>query len=365
MLLTPMAAAAADGDASALVPSGSGPVPFKDIDDGTVPADEHTPRDKDLSSDLVAALPRRQDPIAELLLYQGCWLPKYWVPGVIEFQRRFNPRPDDVVLASYPKCGTTWLMALAFAAAARHAYPPAAAGEHPLRWLHPHDVVPFIDEVFARGEEAKLDALPSPRLMSTHLPFTLLPPRVTAGGGCKVVYVCRDPKDMVVSLWHFLRRSCKPPSKPEDLSFDELFDAVCDGTSALGPAWDHVLSYWRAAVARPDRVLFLRYEDLQRDTGESVRRLAEFMGRPFSAAEEAAGAVAAVVELCSFGNMKVLEVNKNKVDSVASGNLAIPRDAFFRKGVAGDWANHMTLEMAARMDGIFREKLLGTGFSFA
>ncbi|CAL5064625.1 unnamed protein product [Urochloa decumbens] len=347
----------------AVIPSGSGPVPFKDIDDGTAVPAEHAPRDEDLSSDLVAALPRRQNPIMEVLLYQGCWMPKYWVPGIIQFQRRFKPRPDDVILASYPKCGTTWLMALAFAAAARRAYPPAAGEgehEHPLRRLHPHDVVPLVEEVLARGDEARLDALPSPRPMSTHLPFTLLPEPVAGGGGCRVVYVCRDPKDMVVSLWHFLQRS----SMSEGFSFSELFDGVCDGATAPGPVWDHVLSYWRAAVARPDRVLFLRYEDLLQDTGEGVRMLAEFMGMPFTAAEEAGGAVAAVVELCSLGNMKAQEVNK--AGSVAAaGNLAMPRDAFFRKGVAGDWASLMTPEMAARMDGIFREKFLGTGFSFA
>ncbi|CAL5081230.1 unnamed protein product [Urochloa decumbens] len=357
--------AAVYGDASALqVPSGSGPVPFKDMDDdGTAPAEHTTPSPMEDLGDL--ALPRSQKPSVHLLPYQGCWLPDYWVPGVIEFQRRFNPRHDDVILASYPKCGTTWLIALAFTAAARRAYPPAAAvGEHahPLRRLHPHDVVPLVEEVFARGEEARLDALPSPRLMRTHLPFTLLPPPVAAAGagdGCRVVYVCRDPKDMVVSLWHFLRRS----SKCEDISFAELFDAVCDGTSALGPVWEHALSYWRTSVERPDRVLFLRYnEDLLRNTGESVRRLAGFMGRPFSATEEAAGAVAAVVELCSLGNMKALEVNK--AGNVAVGNLDMPRDSFFRKGVAGDWASIMTVEMATRMDEIFREKLLGTGFSF-
>ncbi|CAN6166803.1 unnamed protein product [Urochloa humidicola] len=251
-------------------------------------------------------------------------------------------------------------MALAFATAARDAYPAPTAREHPLRRLHPHDVVPLVDEVFARGEEARLDALPSPRLMSTHLPFTLLPEPVLAGC-CRVVYVCRDPKDTLVSLWHFLRRSSRPEAA---LSFAELFDAVCNGTTATGPVWDHVLSYWRASVARPDRVLFLKYEDLLRDPGECVRRLAGFMGRPFSAAEEAAGAVAAVVELCSLGNMKALQVNK--AGSFAAGNyLAMTRDSFFRKGVAGDWANHMTPEMAARMDRIFREKFLGTGFSFA
>ncbi|CAN6199749.1 unnamed protein product [Urochloa humidicola] len=330
----------------------SGPIPFKDVDDGSVP--EHTPKDE--FGDLVAALPRRQQSILELRLYQGFWLPEHWVPGTIVFQRRFSPRPDDVVLASYPKCGTTWLKALAFAAAARAAYPPASP-RHPLRLLNPHDCVPFVDEIFASGEHAKLDALPSPRLMNTHLPYTLLPIPVT-NGGCRVVYVCRDPKDMVVSLWHFLRRA-----EPA-LSFAETFESVCDGTVAAGPVWDHVLSYWHASVARPDRVLFLKYEDLLRDAVAGVRRLAEFMGRPFSPAEEAAGDVAAVVELCSFEEMKGLEVNKPG-GGTAGRYQAMPRDAFFRKGVAGDWANHMTPEMAARLDGIVREKLQGTGLAFA
>jgi hypothetical protein len=41
----------------------------------------------------------------------------------------------------------------------------------------------------------------------------------------------------------------------------------------------------------------------------------------------------------------------------------MPRDAFFRKGVAGDWANHMTAEMAARLDEIVRDKFRGTGLT--
>jgi hydroxyjasmonate sulfotransferase len=332
----------------------SGPVPFKDVDDGSVP--EQTPKEE--FGDLVAALPSRQQSILELRLYQGFWLPEHWVPGTIVFQRRFTPRPDDVILASYPKCGTTWLKALAFATAARTAYPPGGA-RHPLRRLNPHDCVPFIDEIFASGEEAKLEALPSPRLMNTHLPYALLPAPVTATAtGCRVAYVCRDPKDMVVSLWHFLRRA-----KP-DLLFAATFESVCDGNVVAGPVWDHVLSYWRASVAAPDRALFLRYEDMLRDPGGNVRRLAEFMGRPFSAAEEAAGDVAAVVELCSFDEMKGLEVNRPG-SGTAGRYRPMPRDAFFRKGVAGDWANHMTPEMAARLDGIFREKLQGTGLIFS
>ena len=328
----------------------SGPVPFTDVDDGTVPK---RPAKEEFGS-LVAALPRKNQAGLELRLYQGFWLPDHWVAGTVVFQRRFVPRADDVILASYPKCGTTWLKALAFATMTRDAYP--APAQHPLLRLNPHDCIPFLDEIFADGQEAKLEKLPSPRLMNTHMPHTLLPESVTgaAVAGCKVVYICRDPKDMVVSLWHFLRR------RQPELPFAELFEHVCDGAVAVGPIWDHVLSYWRASLARPDRVLFLRYEDLLLDTGKHVRRLAEFMGRPFSPAEEGAGAVEAVVELCSFEKMKGLEVNKK---GSAGAYHAMPRDSFFRKGVAGDWVNHMTPEMATRLDEVVRDKFRGTGLA--
>lgn len=84
-------------------------------------------------------------------------------------QRAFAPRPGDVVLVSPPKCGTTWLKALAFATMARGAY-PLAHPDHPLLRLNPHDCVPFMEMLFAKGSGRKMEALPSPRLMG-HAPL--------------------------------------------------------------------------------------------------------------------------------------------------------------------------------------------------
>ncbi|KAL6660723.1 hypothetical protein ACP70R_001758 [Stipagrostis hirtigluma subsp. patula] len=185
-----------------------GPVPLKDV---VTIMPERAPEDQ---ADLVCVLPSKML-YGELPLrcYQGFWLLESWVPAAAALQRRFQPRSDDVIVASVPKCGTTWAMALAFATMARRAHPPdVAAGRHPLRRLNQHQCVPLLEGLFAGGREGKLDALPSPRLMYTHLPLTMIPRAVaaaddggTAGGGCRVVYVCREPKDMVVSLWHYLR----------------------------------------------------------------------------------------------------------------------------------------------------------------
>ena len=47
------------------------------------------------------------------------------------------------------------------------------------------------------------DQVPSPRLIRPHFPFYLLHPELL--DTCKVVYVARNPKDVIVSYYHHHR----------------------------------------------------------------------------------------------------------------------------------------------------------------
>ncbi|GJN11080.1 hypothetical protein PR202_ga29246 [Eleusine coracana subsp. coracana] len=326
---------------NAPAPAALGPVPFRDLC-GVRPVSDVTTR----SADNKLWLQR----------YQGTWVLESWVPGIMAIQRSFVPRRGDVVLGSPPKCGTTWLKALAFANMSRAAYPPAHP-EHPLLRLNPHDCVPFMELLFATGtrKESKMNALPSPRLMNTHMQHSILPASVTTDQNldCKIVYICREPKDMLVSLWHYTRRAL-----PDVSSFLDVFEPACEGKCLCGPIWDHVLGYWNASKASPEKVLFLRYEDLLSDPVENVRKLARFVGQPFSVSEEEAGVLMDIVRLCSFDKLKNLEVNS------ADPSSDFANDWYFRKGEVGDWANHMTPDMARRLDAIVEEKLSGSGLSF-
>ncbi|TVU04436.1 hypothetical protein EJB05_49978, partial [Eragrostis curvula] len=319
-----------------------GPVAFKDagesvpvleVKDVTVPTD---PRNANLG----------------LHCYQGTCVLEQWVPGIMAIQQSFTPRRGDVILASAPKCGTTWLKALTFATMARGVHPPTDA-EHPLLRLNPHDCVPFMEILFAAGLGSKMDDMPSPRLMATHMPHSLLPDSITRNPDCKIIYICRDPKDMVVSMWHYGRR-IQP-----DASVSDVLELTCKGMSPSGPIWDHVLGYWNDSKTSPEMVLFLRYEEMLCDPVENARKIAQFVGQPFSKAQEETGMIMDTVRLCSFHKLKNLDVNKTGSQS------PFANDGYFRKGEAGDWANHMTPEMARRLDAIVEEKLRGSGFSFA
>ncbi|KAH7547952.1 hypothetical protein JRO89_XS14G0043700 [Xanthoceras sorbifolium] len=61
---------------------------------------------------------------------------------------------------------------------------------------------------------------------------------------------------------------------------EKAFDQFCEGVHPLGPYFDHVLEYWLESLKMPDKILFLKYEDLKRDPKEQVKKLAAFLGRP-------------------------------------------------------------------------------------
>ena len=135
--------------------------------------------------------------------------------------------------------------------------------------------MPFIGAV--GGDLDFLETLPSPRLLATHLPLSLLPPAVSTVG-CRVVYLCREPKDAFVSRWHFDNKMGK--GAPIDL--DDAFSMFCEGFSPFGPFWDHYLQYWKESLARPQEVMFLKYEEIVSDPLTVVRKLASFLDVHFT-----------------------------------------------------------------------------------
>ncbi|GMI80354.1 sulfotransferase 2A, ARABIDOPSIS THALIANA SULFOTRANSFERASE 2A [Hibiscus trionum] len=286
--------------------------------------------------------------------FQGFWCPSEFVPNIISFQNHFQALDDDIVLASKPKAGTTWLKSLAFTILNRHRFPLSVS---PLNTTNPHDLILFFElSHYRNGRLPDFAGISSPRLFSTHLPYHALAESIKQSNA-RIVYITRNPLDIMVSQWHFVR------SMPElaDWPLDACLERFCRGEEAFGAFWDHVSGYWKQSMENPRKVLFLKYEEMKENPVGEMKKMAEFMGCPFSVEEEKAEAIEEIAEFCSLSNLKNLKVNKN--GAVKNVDLILQTRSFFRKGEAGDYVNFLSPEAAERYSKIVEEKLKGSGLT--
>ncbi|KAI3677226.1 hypothetical protein L1987_86849 [Smallanthus sonchifolius] len=264
-------------------------------------------------------------------------------------QDNYQALPTDIFLASYPKTETTWLKALAFAILNRTKLKTDSGSSptHPLLTISPHDCVPFSESESFLNNPSYANGL-----MATHIPYTSLPKSIIRFD-CRIVYICRNPKDVLISFWHFLNKLKDDVSTP--MKLDDAFELFSKGMIPSGSFWDHMLGYYKASLERPDKVLFLKYEDLKKDTESEVKKLAKFIGNPFNEEEECDGSLQKIIGLCGFENLSKVNKDSSKV---------LSDDIYFRKGIVGDSVNYLTTEMIQILDKITKEKCEGLDLSF-
>ena len=167
-----------------------------------------------------------------------------------------------------------------------------------------------------------------------------------------------------MSFWHFNggRLDCRDDddhAAPDQRKMGDFVEAFCRGESEFGPFWDHVLGFWKASLEHPEKILFLKYEEMLEDTSSQAKRLAEFIGFPFSEEEERNGDIGKILELCSLKKLKELDVNKHGKSVFNYENKKL-----FRKGEVGDWVNHLSPSMVESVEKVIQEKLCDSGLTF-
>ena len=96
----------------------------------------------------------------------------------------------------------------------------------------------FAQEKGIIGYEAMIETVkyaalaPSPRVIKTHLPIDMLPPKLL--DTCKVIFVCRNPKDTCVSFYHHYNNFPEYFFNGDFKDFAKLF---IDGTLEFGSYW--------------------------------------------------------------------------------------------------------------------------------
>lgn len=146
------------------------------------------------------------------------------------------------------------------------------------------------------------------------------------------------------------------PTKLED-----VFSLFTSGLIPNGSFGDHVIGYYKASLERPNNVLFLKYEELKKDTKKEVKKLAGFWCYPFKKEEKINGLVEELIKLCSFE--KLSESNKGNKDGDQTSKV-LTGDIYFWKGMVGDSVNYLTTEMIEILDKIIKEKFDGLNISY-
>nr|GMD08403.1 cytosolic sulfotransferase 17-like [Ipomoea batatas] len=284
----------------------------------------------------------------------GFWLLPMMIPGIQRAVAEFKPNPNDVILASFPKTGTTWLKSLLYAITNYSSLDSLAKNS-------PHDLIPFL-EVDVYGESSKSNIMSdtnsgcdATRMFNTHIPYQFLG-ETFESSGCRVVYVTRNPKDTLNSLWHFVNKWKMDEQAPWEL--EEAVEQFCRGVIPGAPYYEHVLGYRMASLKNPSKVFFITYEELKNDTNTHVKRLIEFLACPFSDDDKK---VEEIVKSCSFEILSSHEVNKSEE---CPPWFPMPNNSFFRQAEVGDHKRYLSEEAIERIDALTREKFHKSGFIY-
>ncbi|XP_008046839.1 sulfotransferase family cytosolic 2B member 1 [Carlito syrichta] len=274
----------------------------------------------------------------EYFRYKGIPFPiGLYSPESISFAENApDVRDDDIFIITYPKSGTNWMIEI-ICLILRNGDPA---------WIRSVPIwerAPWCEAIVGAFS---LPDQTSPRLMSSHLPIQIFT-KAFFSSKAKVIYMGRNPRDVVVSLYHYskIAGQLKDPGTPDQFLRDFL-----KGEVQFGSWFDHIKGWIR--MQGKENFLFITYEELQQDLQGSVQRICEFLGRPLD--EEALGSV---VAHSTFSAMKAN--NMSNYTLLPPSLLDHRHGAFLRKGVCGDWKNHFTVAQSEAFDRVYHEQMQG------
>ncbi|XP_073492126.1 sulfotransferase 1C1-like [Aquarana catesbeiana] len=256
-------------------------------------------------------------------------------------------RPDDILIVTYPKAGTTWMQEIVDSIMNDGDIEKSKCAPTHIR-------SPFLEMFAPPPLPSGLDVLnntPSPRKIKTHLQFELVPKSFWEQK-CKAVYVARNAKDTVVSYYFFDQMN---KTQPDPGTWDQYVEKFLKGEVAWGSWFNHVIGWWNAKEKHD--ILYVFYEDMKEDPKREIRKVMEFLGKNLS--EEV---LDKVCHHTSFKTMKENPMaNYSTVPDIILDQAHMP---FMRKGEVGDWINHFTELQNKMFDAEYEKRMKGRDLKF-
>jgi hypothetical protein len=243
-------------------------------------------------------------------------------------------RPSDVFIVTYPKSGTTWLGFLV-ANALKNDPKEELDLRNFVRYV-PSANAAYFGSYSGEGTLSDVSSVLDPRFFSVHAPYYPF--------FRKVVYVLRDPRDVMVSYYHH-RRLVEPGycgSMREFLLSDDHFPC----------RWDDHVAGW-LLKHRHRKILIVRYEEMLKDASTALERVLDFAGVKYSDLD-----VLRAVEASQFDRMRSLE-ERFGVDGAAGA----PDERFIRRGREGSWEDELDRECVRIIEEKYGETMCRVGYT--
>ena len=202
--------------------------------------------------------------------------------------QHYKPRPDDIIIVTYPKCGTTWMQRIVSLLEFQTPEPKPIMR-----------ISGWIDRRFPQPIEAviaQIEAQKHRRFLKSHLPLDGLP----FYDEVKYIHVARDGRDACMSFHNhgrsFTEEMVEALSRAgmEDEAIARPYPGILVDPSQFFHRWittgevpghedgspsisffEFEKSWWEAR-GRPN-VLMVHYNDLKSDLSEEMRRIADFL----------------------------------------------------------------------------------------
>jgi hypothetical protein len=243
--------------------------------------------------------------------------------------------PDDVFLVSYPKSGNTWTRFLV----ANLVYPD----KHP-DFSNINRLLPDPQAMTKR----ELEHLARPRILKSHEYFD--------HRYKNVIYIIRDPRDVVLSEYHF---DIKRRAIAEDYPLPQFVSRFVQGTvSHRHGTWGENAASWFYTRGRDPRFLLVKYEALQTQAMEEMQKIADFLGIAASPQQ-----LAFAIEQSSADRMRELEKAQGHLWS--STRETRQDKPFVRAAKAGGWHRELPKSSVAEIESAWGRMMRDLGYELA
>uniref|UniRef100_G3VKJ9 Sulfotransferase n=1 Tax=Sarcophilus harrisii TaxID=9305 RepID=G3VKJ9_SARHA len=258
----------------------------------------------------------------------------------------FQAKPNDLLIASYPKAGSTWVQEIVDMIQNNGNVKKCQRTNIYIR----QPLIEWKPLSVNSGLELAMK-MPSPRTLKTHLLVQMLPPSFWKHN-TKIIYVARNAKDTVVSYHYF---SKTVPLLPKSNTLEEFIEKFMEGKMFWGSWYDHVKGWWDKKDKHS--ILYLFYEDMKENPRQEIQKILKFLEKDLS--EEILNKI---IYHTSFDIMK-----QNPMANYGTFPKEIMDQSispFMRKGTPGDWKNHFTVAQNEKFDEDYKKKMAGTTLTF-